>query len=159
MPTSGWDPSGARRIPAAGAGTTPRRPYAVDGTLIVGVDGSPPSIAALDWAADEAERGSLALRVVHASGWEWYEGHEPSFGINREAVRAQADREADHRKGHEEDSDGGDHLEERIDPHQLIGRNRQDFGEEHHRHEAGPEFRPEEVAVRNRRGPDDPAPR
>ncbi|ARX81365.1 hypothetical protein SMD44_00763 [Streptomyces alboflavus] len=64
----------------------------MDGTLIVGVDGSPPSLAALDWAADEAERGSLALRVVHASGWEWYEGHEPSFGINREAVRAQADR-------------------------------------------------------------------
>ncbi|WJV50559.1 universal stress protein [Streptomyces flavofungini] len=64
----------------------------MDGTLIVGVDGSPQSLRALDWAADEAVRGSLALRIVHASGWEWYEGHEPSFGINREAVRAQADR-------------------------------------------------------------------
>ncbi|MFD0415562.1 universal stress protein [Streptomyces sp. NPDC127108] len=64
----------------------------MDGTLIVGVDGSPSSATALDWAVAEAVRGSLALRIVHASGWEWYEGHEPSFGINRDAVRAQADR-------------------------------------------------------------------
>ncbi|GHC52672.1 universal stress protein [Streptomyces flavofungini] len=64
----------------------------MDGTLIVGVDGSRSSLRALDWAADEAARGALPLRIVHASGWEWYEGHEPSFGINREAVRAQADR-------------------------------------------------------------------
>ncbi|KUF18212.1 universal stress protein [Streptomyces silvensis] len=64
----------------------------MDATLIVGVDGSEPGMRALDWAADEAARAALPLRIVHASGWEWYEGHEPSFGINREAVRAQADR-------------------------------------------------------------------
>ncbi|GGO41474.1 universal stress protein [Streptomyces lasiicapitis] len=64
----------------------------MDGTLIVGVDGSQAALRALDWAADEAVRGGFPLRIVHASGWEWYEGHEPSFGINRDAVRAQADR-------------------------------------------------------------------
>ncbi|MEU2563607.1 universal stress protein [Streptomyces longispororuber] len=60
--------------------------------LIVGVDGSESSLRALDWAVDEADRQALPLRVVHASSWEWYEGREPSFGINRALVRAEADR-------------------------------------------------------------------
>ncbi|MFD9902971.1 universal stress protein [Streptomyces sp. NPDC059063] len=60
--------------------------------LIVGVDGSEPSLRALDWAVDEAVRRAVPLRIVHASSWEWYEGREPSFGINRASVRAQADR-------------------------------------------------------------------
>ncbi|WP_249402066.1 universal stress protein [Streptomyces sp. YIM 121038] len=60
--------------------------------LIVGVDGSESSLRALDWAVDEADRQAVPLRIVHASSWEWYEGHEPSFGINRALVRAQADR-------------------------------------------------------------------
>ncbi|MGA4838028.1 universal stress protein [Streptomyces sp. G45] len=60
--------------------------------LIVGVDGSEASLRALDWAVDEAVRRSVPLRIVHASSWEWYEGREPSFGINRASVRAQADR-------------------------------------------------------------------
>ncbi|MEV0439831.1 universal stress protein [Streptomyces spectabilis] len=60
--------------------------------LIVGVDGSEPSLRALDWAVDEADRQAVPLRIVHASSWEWYEGREPSFGINRALVRAQADR-------------------------------------------------------------------
>ncbi len=60
--------------------------------MIVGVDGSEPSLRALDWAVDEADRQAVPLRIVHASSWEWYEGREPSFGINRALVRAQADR-------------------------------------------------------------------
>ncbi|WP_330328834.1 universal stress protein [Streptomyces sp. NBC_00536] len=38
-------------------------------TLVVGVDGSPQSRAAADWAAREAVRRDLPLRVVHA--WLW----------------------------------------------------------------------------------------
>ncbi|HET8600997.1 MAG TPA: universal stress protein [Segeticoccus sp.] len=33
---------------------------------MVGIDGSPPSMAALDWATDEARRRGLALHLVHA---------------------------------------------------------------------------------------------
>ncbi|QES53223.1 universal stress protein UspA [Streptomyces venezuelae] len=38
-------------------------------TLVVGVDGSPESRAAADWAAQEAVRRDLSLHVVHA--WLW----------------------------------------------------------------------------------------
>ncbi|MEV6671734.1 universal stress protein [Streptomyces sp. NPDC051162] len=47
--------------------------------VIVGVDGSDNSLAALDWAAEEAVRLRLPLRVVYASLWERYEGSAPSF--------------------------------------------------------------------------------
>ncbi|MEV7194234.1 universal stress protein [Streptomyces sp. NPDC093510] len=63
--------------------------------LIVGVDGSPASLRALDWAVDEAERRGTPLRVVYASSWEWYEGHEPSFGIGGDSVQASADHIVD----------------------------------------------------------------
>ncbi|WP_327274585.1 universal stress protein [Streptomyces sp. NBC_01224] len=47
--------------------------------VVVGVDGSEGSLRALDWAAAEAARSGLPLRVVHASLWERYEGtHSPS---------------------------------------------------------------------------------
>lgn len=46
--------------------------------LVVGVDGSASSLRALDWAADEAERMGLPVRIVHASLWERYEIAEPS---------------------------------------------------------------------------------
>ncbi|MEU6678827.1 universal stress protein [Streptomyces sp. NPDC046925] len=64
----------------------------MDKPLIVGVDGSEPSLRALDWAADEAALHGVPLRVVHASRWEWYEGREPSFGINGSSVQDLSER-------------------------------------------------------------------
>lgn len=45
--------------------------------LVVGVDGSAPSLTAVDWAVDEAARHGLPLRMVHACLWERYEGATP----------------------------------------------------------------------------------
>ena len=42
--------------------------------LVVGVDGSEPSLRAVDWAADEAALRGVPLRLVYASLWERYEG-------------------------------------------------------------------------------------
>ncbi|MFQ6196503.1 universal stress protein [Streptomyces sp. NPDC000405] len=53
--------------------------------VVVGVDGSDGSLAALDWAVAEAARLRLPLRVVHASLWERYEGSVPSFTGERQA--------------------------------------------------------------------------
>ncbi|MCT7354200.1 universal stress protein [Streptomyces sp. 15-116A] len=44
------------------------------GPLVVGVDGSEPSLRAVDWAADEAVLRGVPLRVVYACLWERYEG-------------------------------------------------------------------------------------
>lgn len=46
----------------------------MDLPIVVGVDGSEPSLRAVDWAADEAVLRGLPLRVVYASLWERYEG-------------------------------------------------------------------------------------
>lgn len=46
-------------------------------TVVVGVDGSEPSLAALDWAVAEAEARQARLRVVHSYIWPMY--HE-QFG-------------------------------------------------------------------------------
>ncbi|MFI7413420.1 universal stress protein [Streptomyces sp. NPDC049627] len=46
--------------------------------LVVGVDGSEPSLQAVDWAVAEAARHGLPLRVVYASLWERYEGAVPA---------------------------------------------------------------------------------
>jgi nucleotide-binding universal stress UspA family protein len=42
--------------------------------VVVGVDGSEPSLRAVDWAADEAVLRGVSLRVVYACLWERYEG-------------------------------------------------------------------------------------
>lgn len=44
------------------------------GPLVVGVDGSEPSLRAVDWSADEAVLRGVPLRVVYACLWERYEG-------------------------------------------------------------------------------------
>ncbi|MFI0980942.1 universal stress protein [Streptomyces sp. NPDC021093] len=59
--------------------------------LIVGVDGSEPSLAALDWAADEAAARGAPLLVVHASRWDEYAALEPAFGLGRPSVQVYAD--------------------------------------------------------------------
>ncbi|MFJ9631839.1 universal stress protein [Streptomyces sp. NPDC101175] len=46
----------------------------MDLPIVVGVDGSEPSMRAVDWAADEAALRGVPLRLVHASLWERYEG-------------------------------------------------------------------------------------
>jgi nucleotide-binding universal stress UspA family protein len=46
----------------------------MDLPLVVGVDGSEPSLRAVDWAADEAALRGAPLRLVYASLWERYEG-------------------------------------------------------------------------------------
>ncbi|MFF5313315.1 universal stress protein [Streptomyces massasporeus] len=59
--------------------------------LVVGVDGSDSSLEAVDWAVDEAARLGLALRLVHASLWERYEGRRPSFSTDRPAEEVLAE--------------------------------------------------------------------
>lgn len=46
----------------------------MDLPVVVGVDGSEPSLRAVDWAADEAAQRGVQLRLVYASLWERYEG-------------------------------------------------------------------------------------
>lgn len=59
--------------------------------LVVGVDGSDPSLVAVDWAADEAVRHGLTLRLVHASLWERYAGTVPTLGAGRFSERVLAE--------------------------------------------------------------------
>lgn len=46
----------------------------MDLPVVVGVDGSEPSLRAVDWAADEAALRGVPLSVVYACLWERYEG-------------------------------------------------------------------------------------
>ncbi|ULR55475.1 universal stress protein [Streptomyces deccanensis] len=59
--------------------------------VVVGVDGSEPSLRAVDWAADEAALRGTPLRLVYASLWEWYEGAHlaEDVGGTSEGVRAE----------------------------------------------------------------------
>jgi nucleotide-binding universal stress UspA family protein len=55
----------------------------MDLPLVVGVDGSEPSLRAVDWAADEAALCGVPLRVVYASLWERYEGSALARDLGR----------------------------------------------------------------------------
>ncbi|MFE1922102.1 universal stress protein [Streptomyces asoensis] len=59
--------------------------------LVMGLDGSDESLAAVDWAVDEAARHGLALRLVHASRWERYERAVLSAGRGRPSGRVLAE--------------------------------------------------------------------
>ncbi|MFJ5547471.1 universal stress protein [Streptomyces sp. NPDC093225] len=54
--------------------------------LTVGLDGSEPGFAALDWAVDEAALHRCPLRVVYASRWEWYDLAAPTAGRSSRGV-------------------------------------------------------------------------
>ncbi|MFI6335753.1 universal stress protein [Streptomyces sp. NPDC050535] len=56
--------------------------------LVVGVDGSEPSLRAVDWAAAEAALRGLPLRLVYASLWEQYES---ATGLGRSSEQVSAD--------------------------------------------------------------------
>jgi nucleotide-binding universal stress UspA family protein len=69
--------------------------------VVVGVDGSGPSLRAVDWAADEAALRGAPLRLVFASLWERYEGDaladdpgEPSERTRIEEIMETAARRA-----------------------------------------------------------------
>ncbi len=59
--------------------------------LVVGIDGSPASLEAVDWSVDEAARHHLPLRLVYASLWERYEGIAPPGSPERPAEQMMAD--------------------------------------------------------------------
>ncbi|WEV28983.1 universal stress protein [Streptomyces sp. 71268] len=72
--------------------------------ITVGVDGSPESQAAVDWAAGEAVRHGVPLRVVHAWHWEPLSTPVPNSGDEqakwaRELVRETERRLADRHPG------------------------------------------------------------
>jgi nucleotide-binding universal stress UspA family protein len=59
--------------------------------LVVGVDGSEPSLRAADWAADEATLRGVPLRVVYASLWERYEGKAVAGDLGKPPEEVRAD--------------------------------------------------------------------
>ncbi|MGW1029367.1 universal stress protein [Streptomyces sp. NPDC002577] len=59
--------------------------------VVVGVDGSEPSLSAAEWAADEAVLHGVHLRVVHASLWERYEGAALAEDVGEPSERAMAE--------------------------------------------------------------------
>jgi nucleotide-binding universal stress UspA family protein len=62
-----------------------------DGDILVGIDGSEPSTAALRWAAAEARARDARLRVVHAWHMPYLSGY-PVVGNVMEVVEAEAQR-------------------------------------------------------------------
>ncbi|MGY1499601.1 universal stress protein [Streptomyces sp. QTS52] len=63
----------------------------MDLPIVVGVDGSEPSLRAVDWAADEAVLHGLPLRVVYASLWERYEGTSLAQGVGKPSEQVLAE--------------------------------------------------------------------
>ncbi|WP_369268759.1 universal stress protein [Streptomyces sp. R11] len=79
----------------------------MDLPIVVGVDGSEPSLRAVDWAADEAVLRGASLRLVYASLWERYEGAALAHDVGRssEQIRAQDIVETAARRGHRRHAD------------------------------------------------------
>ncbi|MEU0646992.1 universal stress protein [Streptomyces umbrinus] len=75
--------------------------------LVVGVDGSEPSLRAVDWAADEAALRGVPLRLVYASLWERYEGAALAEGLGRSSEQVLADNivEAAAKRAHRREVD------------------------------------------------------
>ncbi|MGY4742214.1 universal stress protein [Streptomyces sp. ATMOS53] len=59
--------------------------------IVVGVDGSEPSLRAVDWAADEAALRGLPLRLVYASLWERYEGESLADDLGKPSEQVTAE--------------------------------------------------------------------
>ncbi|MEU7059112.1 universal stress protein [Streptomyces sp. NPDC046197] len=74
----------------------------MDLPIVVGVDGSEPSLRAVDWAADEAALRGAPLRLVYASPWERYEGVSLAHALGKpdEQVLAEDIIEAAERRAH-----------------------------------------------------------
>ncbi|MGI5255935.1 universal stress protein [Streptomyces angustmyceticus] len=62
----------------------------MDLPLVVGTDGSPDALRAVDWAADEAARRGCRLRVLYASLWAGQEESACTPAGSRRARRASA---------------------------------------------------------------------
>ncbi|MEV0220404.1 universal stress protein [Streptomyces sp. NPDC050704] len=75
--------------------------------LVVGVDGSEPSLRAVDWAADEAALRGVPLRLVYASLWERYEGAALAQDLGRTSEQVLADKivEAAAKRAHRREVD------------------------------------------------------
>lgn len=75
--------------------------------LVVGVDGSEPSLRAVDWAAHEAALRGVPLRLVYASLWERYEGAALATGLGRSSEQVLADTivEAAAKRAHRREAD------------------------------------------------------
>ncbi|MFG1702719.1 universal stress protein [Nonomuraea sp. M3C6] len=77
------------------------RPSSPRGEVVVGVDGSPGSMRALDFAFDEAESRGTKLRAVQAWAWPQPSGFEPADGNGeRDALRVLKELLAGHRERH-----------------------------------------------------------
>ncbi|MER5975030.1 universal stress protein [Streptomyces sp. NPDC001857] len=63
----------------------------VDLPIVVGVDGSEPSLRAVEWAADEAALRGASLRLVYASLWERYEGMSLAHDLGRPSEEVMAE--------------------------------------------------------------------
>ncbi|MFJ4200655.1 universal stress protein [Streptomyces sviceus] len=60
----------------------------MDLPVVVGVDGSEPSLRAVDWASDEAVLRSVPLRIVNACLWDRYEGAALAHDLGEPSARA-----------------------------------------------------------------------
>jgi nucleotide-binding universal stress UspA family protein len=59
--------------------------------IIVGADGTDNSKAAVRWAAREAQRRGLPLRVTHVYDWEWREARFDSSNVYLDDARRHAE--------------------------------------------------------------------